>query len=139
MAITKNNQNTYISDVDGNIKTMNWKSIGSSEDYFELNDDCIKVGSRFCTFSICLTNDENNLLVGCKEILKVFNLVLGEVIKEFTLSSCVIGVGLIRKGKKAIVVEQDGGVTIIDLNDEEVSSRNKQSLAVEGISRMSVI
>ena len=62
-----------MSDVDGNIKVLKWNYSKNSENYFEINEDCIKIGSKFSTFSICLTKDEDNLLVGCKEILKVYN------------------------------------------------------------------
>ena len=121
VAFSRDNQSVFISDLDGNIKMIKWQTGANSWDDFDFSEEPKKVVNCL-TDSICLTKDEKYLLVGSKESLCVFETETREVTKEFKLTTYVAGIILIEDYKKAIIAENHGDLSIIDLETMEMVS-----------------
>ena len=121
VAFSRDNQTAFISDWSGYIKIIKWQAGANSGDDFNLIEEPIKVGNQY-TESICLTKDEKYLLVGSNELLTIFETTTREITKKFELTYTVIGINLIKDGKKAIIAETNGNLFMIDLETLEISS-----------------
>ena len=137
VAFLRDNQSLFISEYSGNIKMIKWKTGANSGDDFDFSEEPKKVG--FCTESICLTKDDKYLLVGSYELISVFDTMTREVTKEFYLTSIVRGINLIQDGKKAIIAEQKGELSIIDLETLEISSIAKNIINGKDLMKIAVI
>ena len=124
VAFSYDNQSAFISDDQGNIKMINWEAGANSGDDFDLTQDSKKIGN-YCTGSICLTKDDKYLFVGSDESVSVFETTTKEVIKEFELPAIVRGVNLIKNNNKVIIAEENGDLSIIDLETLEISLINE--------------
>ena len=71
---------------------------------------------------MCLTKDEKYLLVGSGRLMKVFETTTRELIKEFDLINVIIAIILVKNGKYALIAEQNGNLTTINLETLEISS-----------------
>ena len=81
MAFSRDNQNAFISDEDGNIKMIKWQAGSNPGDYFDCTDEPKKVGDFF-TYSMCLTKDEKYLLLGLNYLLIIFQTKTRKVTKK---------------------------------------------------------
>ena len=120
VAFSRDNQRAFISDYRGGIGVIKWKVGANSGDDFHWSEGFEKLGFEG-THSICLTKDEKYLLVGSKKEFFVYETTTREVIKEFQLTDSVIAINLIKNNKKAIIVEQNGHVSILDLETMQIS------------------
>ena len=121
MAFPHDNQSVFISDFWGNIKMIKWQPNANSGNDFDFSEEPKMIGNTV-TKSICLTKDEKYLLVGSSELVSVFETETREVTKEFKLKDDVIQITLIQDGKKAIIAEEYGDLSILDLETLEISS-----------------
>ena len=125
IAFTKNNRTAYISDGDGYIRMMKWKQNANTEEDFELlkfkKSELLKIGNKY-TYNICLTNDEENLIIGSGSIGKVYilNLYSEEVIKEFNLTTIILKISQVDEEMFAVVAEYNSDLTIIDLESFDI-------------------
>ena len=103
---------------------IRWQVDASSENDFDFEEEPKKVG-RGDTFSICLTKDEKYLLVGSRTQLSILETNTRRVAKKFNLNTTVRGIFLIKDGKKAIIAEEYGVFTIIDLQRRIIYSRTE--------------
>ena len=130
----KNDQSAYISDeTEGWVKKLDMGNFT----YLELFE------TEHPIFSICLTDDEEHLLVGQRDYFSVYSLEDGTLVKEIDLydqeleieiandcdygwgtneeqGSCIIKIELIREGEQAVVVEGNGNITIIGMDGFEI-------------------
>ena len=116
------NENAIIGDTHGNIKKLSWGKNDNTVNDFKITEDYGRIGGNW-TESICLTDDEENLIVGSVGSIKIFNFEKRQVIKEFKLKSYVRDIELIEDGKKAAIVMWNGHLTILDLKLLEVSKK----------------
>ena len=121
VAFSRDNQSAFISDYVGNIKMIKWKAVANSGGNFHLIEILKKVANRRI-FSISLTKDEKYLLVGSYGLVSVLKTTTRKVTKEFKLTDLVRGISLIKDGTKAIIAEENGNLSIIDLETLEISS-----------------
>ena len=121
MAFSRDNKSAFISCWNGYIKMIKWNLGANSENEFDFTEEPKKVGNRQ-THSICLTKDEKYLLVGSDQLVSVFDTETREVTKEFKLTNYVKEIKLIEDGKKAIIAEKEGNLSILDLETLEISS-----------------
>ena len=121
MAFSHDNQSAFIGDDKGNIKMIKWKQNASSGDDFDFSEKPKKVGNGW-TFSICLTKDEKYLLVGSNRLVSLYETTTREITKEFKMIFYVVQISLIKDGKKAIIAESNGDLSIINLGTLEISS-----------------
>ena len=121
VAFTQDNQRVFISDENRNIKMINWQADANSGFKFDFTQKPEKVGKGSIN-SICLTKDDKYLLVGSKKLVSVFETATRKVTKEFKLKNQVAAVSLTQYGKRAIIAEESGEITILDLETLEISS-----------------
>ena len=138
VAFTQDNQSAYISDLTGNIRMIKWKLNASSGHDFDLTQKSKVVGASI-TREICLTKDDTNLLVGSDELVSVFNTETREVTKEFKFTDVVCGIKLINYGKSVFIAEQNGDLSIIDLETMEIILSHKKITNVGEILKIVVI
>ena len=120
VAISTDNQKAFISDHSGNIKIIKWKpEAGSIKISGHSEEENTKVGNNL-TYSICLTKDEKYLLVGSDGLVSLFETETREVTKEYIMQTCVVAIKLIKNGKKALIAEENGNLSIIDLENFEM-------------------
>ena len=119
LAFTQDNEGAYLSDEQGNIKMIKWKPNASSENDFDFSQDPIQV-DNLCIYEICLAKDDKNILVGSDQLVSVFNIETKEVTKEFKFTGDVKGIKLIKDGTKVLIVEQNGYLSILDLESLEI-------------------
>ena len=125
VAFSRDNHTAFISDNGGNIKMIKWKSDANSGNDFDFTHDFKKVGNAM-TQSICLTKDEKFLLVGSNSLVSVLETATREVVKEFKMLSYVQAITLIQGGKRAIIADTYGNLSIIDLETLEILSISKK-------------
>ena len=135
MAFSGDNKSAFISNYSGNIKMIKWEPNASSEDEFDFTEEPKKVGNGD-TFSICFTKDEKYLLFGRYLSLLVLETETREVKKEFKLTNVVKTVSLLQDGKKAIIAEENGNLSILDLETLEISLITKNT---ENSMKLSII
>ena len=121
MVFSRDNQSAFISDTGGNIKMIKWQADASSGDDFDLSEEPKMVGSMM-TYSICTTKDEKYLIIGSFMLIRVLETATREVIKEFAMTGIAMTISLIQDGKKAVIVQQNGNLSILDLETLEISS-----------------
>ena len=138
VAFSRDNQSAFISDYDGNIKMIKWKAGANSGDDFDFIEEPKKVG-RYGTVSICLTKDEKYLIVGSFELVSMFETKTREVKKEFNLRFAVEGIILIEDGKKAIIAEGNGNLSILDLETLEIYSIIENITNNKGLEKIIII
>ena len=125
ITFTKDCQQAYISDDDGNLKTMMLRSDANPGQDFKFTKDFKQIGS-YATKNICLTDDEKNQIVGSRYYVRVVNIEKGDVTKEFKISEEIRELKLIGDGMSVLVAESNGNLTIIDLKTMKVSSNHQQ-------------
>ena len=138
VAFSRDNQSVFISDWDGNIKLIKWKAGADSWDDFDLTEEPREVGDS-STFSICLTKDEKYLLIGSDLLVSISETTTRKVIKEFNITTIVRTVSLIEDGKKAIIAENNGNLSVIDLETLEISLIAKNIKNGENLNKIIVI
>ena len=121
VAFSRDNQSAFISDETGHIKLIKWQAGANSGDDFDFSEEPKKVGNNGIG-SICLTKDEKYLLFGSYKAVHVFETTKRFVLKEFKMASSVISIDLIKGGKRAIIADNNGDLTCIDLETMEMSS-----------------
>ena len=121
IAFSRDNQSAFICDSNGYLKMIKWQAGANSKYKFDLIQKPQKVCTGYIR-SICLTKDEKYLLIGSKGLVSLFEIRTREVTKEFKLTSIVQGICLIKYGKKVIIAERNGNLSIIDLETLEISS-----------------
>ena len=119
MAFTQDNQGAFISEYSGKIKMIRWKPNANTELDFDFTQKIFRVGNS-STFQICLTRDDKNLLVGSKGLVNVFNIETRNVTKEYKLDAVVRGIKFIDGGKGVLIAEDNGDLTIINLETMEM-------------------
>ena len=134
----RDNQRAFITDWYGNIKMIKWQTDANSRDEFDFTEELKKVGSN-STVSTCLTKDEKYLLVGSFQLVSVFETTTREVTKEFKLTTNVKTISLVKDGKRAIIAEYNGDLSILDLETMEISSIAKNITKHRGLSNIIVI
>ena len=92
---------------------IKWQAGANFEDDFEFTQDYKPTTNASCP--ICLTKDDKYLLVGSNKLVSVFETTTRELMTEFELSDTVAGIGLIKNDRKAIIAEDNGNLTIINL------------------------
>ena len=121
VAFTHDNQSAFISCIKGSINVIKWQADAKSGD---VNfDDPVKFylhNQRRETTSICLTNDDKYLLIGCERRVRIFDTTTKEKIKRFEIPFGVQDISLSEEGKKAIIAEFDGNIHVIDLETLEI-------------------
>ena len=117
---------------------IKWLAGANSGGDFDFTEKPKKVGND-CTFSICLTKDEKYLLVGSTGLVRVFETTTREVTKEFKLTTFVSGINLIKDGKKAIIVQGNGNLSILDLETLEIKKIARNIAKGKGLSTIMVI
>ena len=125
VAFSSDNQSAFISDDVGLIKMIKWQAGANSRDDFDFSEEPKLVG-RDRTDSICLTKDEKYLLVGSSYNLSVLETETRVVIKEFLMEKWVQGISLIQDGKNAIIAQDNGDLSIIDLETLEIKEIAKE-------------
>ena len=138
LELLKDNEYFIASDSHGFVRKIRWKADTRNKQDLELIKNYGHVGIDD-TKSICLTEDEQNLLVGSLIYVRVLNLESGEVIKEFKLKAYVIGISLIDNGNKAVIAEDNGCITIIDVNKQEICETFDNLADGQKITTMKVI
>ena len=113
VAVSRSKNFAYISDYSGNIRRFSMKN-------FDFHKDSISLGSH-STLSICLTKDQNNLLVGSFKKIKVFNIRSESIIKELDFSALVKKIGLFGDDNKALVITEQGEIASIDCEKFEIT------------------
>ena len=93
----------------------------NSGDGFDFKNETKKLGS-FYTWSICLTKDEKYLLVGSAYYVNIVETATREVKKQLELEYNVMTINLIEHGTKAIIAQEWGDLSILDLETLEISS-----------------
>ena len=134
---SRDNQSAFIGDAHGCIKQIKWQPNANSEDEFDFAEELKKVGD-YGTKSICLTKDEKYLLIGSKALVIVFE-TLTRKKKEIKLTDIVVEITLIKDGKKAIIAEINGNLSIIDLETLEISSIAKNIANDKMLHKITVI
>ena len=119
VAFSRDNQRAFISDDEGNIKVIKWTPNANSGDDFNFTEEPRKVGNQ-TTDSICLTKDEKYLLVGSDKQISVFETTTREITKEFKLSNQVVSINLIKDDKRAIIADENGNLSNLDLETLEI-------------------
>ena len=118
VAFSHDNQNVFIGDNYGNIKQINWKADDNYSDDFAFAKNPAEVSSSI--YSICLTKDEKYLLIGSKALLRIFETTTKKVTKKIKLTADVIEISLIKDGKYALVAEENGNLSVIDLTTLDI-------------------
>ena len=113
--IFKDNQNAIVSDFDGHIKKLNWKQDAKNDYDFQYIKNYGNVSGSYTT-NICLNNNEDSIFI-CS-YLEVFiqNLDTGKKTAKFILCGVAKEVELVENGEKAVVVQDDGKIFILDLD-----------------------
>ena len=137
MTFSRNNQSAFISDNCGNIKMIKWQAGSNSGDHFHLTEESKQVGNNIK--SICLTKDEKYLLIGERELVYVFETITRKIIKKFNLTDDVQEIILIKNGKKAIIAEKNGDLSVLDLETIEISSIAKNITKCKALNIIIVI
>ena len=137
MAFSCDNQTAFITGEYGNVKILKWKAGANSGDDFDLTKPK-KVGGNY-TVSICLTKDEKYLLLGSIQLVSVLEKATKKVTKEFKMPDTVIGINLIQDDKKVLIAEENGNLSIIDLETLEISSIAKNITKGKVLSQIIVI
>ena len=119
VAFSRDNLSAFISDYIGNIKMIKWQAGANSGDEFDFTEKPKKVGDNL-TSSICLTTDEKYLLIGSQYSVFVFETKTRKVKKEINATYLVEAIILIQDGKKAIIAEFYGSLSILDLETMEI-------------------
>ena len=135
VAFSRNNQSAFISDVSGNIKMIKWQGGANSEDDFDFTQEPVQVGGKF-TFFICLTKNERYLLVGSTRLVTIFETTTNIVTKKIKLTNYGRAISLIKDGKKAIIAEINGNLSILDLETLKISSIAKNITNGKELHRM---
>ena len=117
----RDNQTAFINDYIGNIKMIKWKADANSGDDFDFTEEPKKLGNNYIQ-SICLTKDEKYLLVRAGGLVTMLETETMNVTKEFKMKGYVIEISLIKDGKKAILVAENGKLYILDLETLKISS-----------------
>ena len=138
VAFSRDNQSAFISDYDGNIKMIKWQALANSGDGFDLIEEPKEV-ERNGILSICLTKDEKYLLVGSSYLLSIFEIETEEVKKEFQLTTYVRAISLIQDGKLAIIAEENGDLSIIDLESMEIKKIAENITKNKHLRRIAII
>ena len=120
VAFSRDNQNSFISDYNGNIKMINWQTVANSEGDLSL-PFFYKRPHHGATESIHLTKDEKYLVVGSYESVIIFDTATREITKEFYMGDYVRRINMIKNDTKAIIPEMNGTLSIIDLETMEIS------------------
>jgi len=108
MIITKDDQNVYITDISGNMRRMQWKKNTFSKDGYEfINAKEENIGSDF-TYKVCLTKDEENLVVACNQIVRLYNIRNQIQYKFLYLSSNLFSLDFIENQNSVIVLQKNG-------------------------------
>lgn len=114
VVITKSDSDIYICDWTGYLRKMKWKRNCFSKDFYEFTEKPQKVGSDF-TYHICLTKNEDNLLIGSRERVRIYDLQKKALTIWVKLQSNVHGLILMRCQTKVFITEENGDFTIFDL------------------------
>ena len=138
VAFLRDNKSAFISDWSGYIKMIKWKADANSGDDFDFTGEHKKVGHGQ-TFPICLTKDDKYLLVGSYRLVSVFETTTRKVIKEIKMQGYVRGISLIKDDRKAIIVDMDGRLSILDLETLQKKYIVKDITNGKGLSRIIVI
>ena len=120
VAFSHDNQNAFISDWNGMIKKIRWQANANSGDEFDFTEEPKKVG-MFNTPSICLTKDEKYLLVGSRKLVSVYKISNRKITKYIKMQYDVMGISLIKDGTEAIIAEEDGKLSVIDLKTLQIT------------------
>ena len=120
VAFSCDNKSAFISNWDGNIKILKWETGAKSGDDFYFTQKSKQVGNNY-TLTICLTKDEKYLLVGSHLLVSVFKTATREITKEFKMSTSVSKITLIKDEKKALIVEENGNLSILNLETLKIS------------------
>ena len=140
VAFSRDNQRAFISDQDGNIKMIKQQAGANSDDDFEpaLTDSDIRMDDS-PTESICLTKDEKYLLVGSGFTLSVLETETRKVTKEFKMTANIQQISLIQDGKQAIIAENNGDLSIIDLETLKIQKIAKSVTNGQNLKRIILI
>ena len=103
---------------------IKWKPNASTEQDFDFTQKTNQVSTAYID-KICLTRDDKNLLVGSHKLVSVFNTETRNVTKKFKLNCLVSGINMIAGGKSALISEESGDLTIINLETMEMSPTHK--------------
>lgn len=131
IALFKDNQTAIIVSETGRCTKLNWKKKCSCmlctkiKCCFEKIEDYGRIwkeGHRYHQKTI-LTNNEEDLLIGSEKSINIFNFETRQVTKELNFSNDIRCFEAIGDEKKAVVVERNGRVTILDNNLEEISKK----------------
>lgn len=115
------NKSAAVSDWSGNIKIIRWKPEAISEKDFDFDQKSKRVG-RGSTEMICMGDkDDKYILVGSEASLCIYELATRRVIKEFMMTSIVMGIKMLGDGKKAAVAERNGNIYVIDIETHEMT------------------
>ena len=120
VTFSRDNQNACIGDNNGLFKMIKWKADAKSGDDFHFTKKSNNVG-HFPSGAMCLTKDDKYLLVGSSKYVCVFENKTRKVKKKFKLKSNIQGISLVQDGKKAIIAESNGNLSIVDLETLEMS------------------
>ena len=121
VAVSRARKGAYIVDRDGKILIIKWKADTNSWDGFDFTHESKSVGNGTYN-SICLSKDEKYLLVGSWKLLSIFEAETKTVIKKFKLTTYVIAINLVNHAKKALIGEENGNLSIFDLETFKISS-----------------
>ena len=124
VAFTQDNKSAFISDTTGFIKMIKWKPNANTENDFDFTQNSIQV-NKYPTFQICLTRDDKNLLFSSGKRMTVFNIESRNITKDFKLNAFVQGIKLIDGGKSVLIIEENGDLTIINLETMKMSASHK--------------
>lgn len=140
--IFKSNQNAILGYENGDIKMLKWKNNAYAKRSFKSIKDYGRV-IRQPVFKICLTNDEQNLILGLKKTVQLFNLNTEKVTKECKLTEVIFDMHQFENGNKIAVFYMKNCVEIIDLKileilkkTEIVISNDIQPVVLRGVAKM---
>ena len=119
VAFSRNNQSAYICDWSGKIQKITWKPNANSENDFDFTENGTQIGDNF-TFSICLTRNEKYLFVGILGFVCVVDTRNMKVRKKLKMSHDLRFITLTQDGKKAILSQDNPGMSILDIETLKV-------------------
>merc|ERR1712007_7294 len=105
----------YLADYRSNLKVIRWNENSNQEEDFQLNKESIEVNNDIDTFSIKLTHDENELLVGSNKSLFIVNADTLQTIKRLPLPGYLRNISLIENNDKALLTLGDGKLFTSDI------------------------
>ena len=104
---TKDNLGAFISVWGVDIKRITWRSCPKHEADFKIAQMYKKlVSNKAC--ELCLTRNDESLLMSASKSLKIFCLTTISIIKKISMGNSIYSINLINSGKSALITEQNG-------------------------------